>query len=225
LVGVHAAAPILFDIFQILNTGSRWFEKPYDDLQLMRVCAQSAHLASPSCAETVERYEPSVGERSKICPYHQRVHLSKDGQHRVHSDCEAPSNMVAASYFVLPPTESWFYRRQQPNYKLLPPYRPDCAASLSQKNKELALVYPNGPVKIYVPINLDETQSRTVFEAKHHQPTMQLFWHLDNSYIGSTQEIHTIELNPSPGPHVITVVDEQGRSVRQAFDVIASEQE
>ncbi|MGH1335731.1 MAG: penicillin-binding protein 1C [Aureispira sp.] len=225
LVGVRAAAPILFDVFQILNTGAAWFEEPHDDLQLLRICQQSGHLASTNCSEIVERYEPKQGAHSKICPYHQRIHLSKDKQHRVHSDCEAPSNMTTESYFVLPPSQSWFYRRQQPNYKTLPPYRADCEASLSQKNKELALIYPNGPVKIYVPINLDETQSRTVFEAKHHQPTTQLFWHLDNTYVGSTQEIHTIELNPAPGAHLITVVDEQGRSVQQAFEVIASEQQ
>lgn len=225
LVGVKAAAPILFDIFQILNTGNQWFEAPHDDLQLLRVCPQSGHLASTSCPNAIERLEPQQAVHSQPCPYHQRVHLSKDEQYRVHSDCEAPSNMSIKSYFVLPPSQSWYFRRQQPNYKTLPPYRADCQASLSHKNKELALLYPNGPVKIYVPINLDETQSRTVFEAKHHQPSTQLFWHLDNTYIGSTQEIHTIELNPAPGSHVITVVDEQGRSVQQAFEVIASEQE
>lgn len=225
LVGVQAAAPILFDIFQILHTGNAWFEEPYDDLQLLRVCKESGHLASTNCPHVVERYEPHQGEQSKPCPYHQRIHLSKNGQYRVHSDCEAPSNMITQSYFVLPPSQSWYYRRQQPNYKTMPPYRADCQASMPQKNTELALIYPNGPVKIYVPINLDETQSRTVFEAKHHQPSTQLFWHLDNTYIGSTQEIHTIELNPEPGAHIITVVDEQGRSVRQSFEVIASEQQ
>lgn len=225
LVGVKAAAPILFDVFQILNTGNHWFEAPHDDLQLLRICPQSGHLASPSCPNPIEQLEPKQAEHSQPCPYHQRVHLSENGQYRVHSDCEVPSNMRIESYFVLPPSQSWYYRRQQPNYKSLPPYRADCQASLSHKNKELALLYPNGPVKIYVPINLDETQSRTVFEAKHHQPSTQLFWHLDNTYIGSTQEIHTIELNPAPGPHVITVVDEQGRSVQQAFEVIASEQQ
>lgn len=225
LVGVQAAAPILFDIFQILNTGGTWFEEPYDDLQLLRVCRESGHLASTNCPHVVERYEPHQGEQSKPCPYHQRIHLSKNGQYRVHSDCEAPSNMTTQSYFVLPPSQSWFYRRQQPNYKTMPPYRADCQASMEQRNTELALIYPNGPVKIYVPINLDETQSRTVFEAKHHQPSTQLFWHLDNTYIGSTQEIHTIELNPEPGSHIITVVDEQGISVQQSFEVIASEQQ
>lgn len=224
LVGVRAAAPILFDIFQLLNTGGTWFEEPHDDVQLMRICSKSGHLASPNCSQVVDRYESKQGENSQPCPYHQRVHLSKDGQHRVHSDCEAPSNMLTKSYFVLPPAQSWFYRRQQPSYKSMPPYRADCQEGLSQKNRELALIYPSGPVKIYVPINLDETQSRTVFEAKHNQPTTQLFWHLDNTYIGSTQELHTMELNPEPGSHVITVVDEQGRSVQQSFEVIASEQ-
>ncbi len=151
LVGVRAAAPILFDIFQVLNTGAVGFEEPHDDLQLMRICQQSGHLASPTCADVVERYEPRSGESSPPCPYHQRVHLSKDGAYRVHSDCEAPSKMITASYFVLPPTQSWFYRRQQPHYKILPPYRADCEASLAQKNNELALVYPNGPLKYMCP--------------------------------------------------------------------------
>ena len=221
LVGVHVAAPILFDIFSMLPANVEWFEPPHDDLTALRVCAESGHLATPSCSHPVVRYELAGVTHTRPCPYHQRVHLSADGNTRVHADCESPGRMQSKSFFVLPPIHSYYYSRQQPNYTTLPPFRADCQAASSWRNKPLALVYPNANIKIYIPVNLDETKSRTVFEAKHRDATTRLFWHLDHTYVGTTQELHSIELNPLPGPHLITVVDEMGNTVEQAFEVVS----
>ncbi|BDS13707.1 penicillin-binding protein 1C [Aureispira anguillae] len=225
LVGVHAAAPILFDAFRILNTDKTWFEQPYDELLELSICKQSGHIASEYCTDVVKRYEPKSSSKSKVCPYHKRIHLSKDQFHQVHSDCEWPMNMVSANYFVLPPAQSWYYQKKHPSYKIVPSYRSDCKTSLENRQKKrMALIYPEANMKIYVPTNLDETKSRTVFEAKHSDVHAQLFWHLDNSYIGQTQELHYMELNPTPGKHTITIVDEDGESIRREFVIIAGEE-
>lgn len=226
LVGVHAAAPILFDIFHVLNPGRLWFEKPHDDLVDLAVCAHSGHIASEYCTNVIRRAEPKVATKSKVCPYHKRIHLSKDGNYQVHSDCVSPMDMQHANYFVLPPTQSWYYRKKHPSYKILPEYRSDCKNSLaSHQKKQMALVYPEANMKIYVPTNLDETKSRTVFEAKHTNASTQIFWHLDNVYIGQTQELHYMELNPEAGMHTITIVDEDGSAISRQFEIIASEDE
>ena len=226
LVGVHAAAPILFDIFHVLNPGRTWFEQPHDDLVALRICQQSGHIASEYCTNVITKEEPKNSTKSKVCPYHKKIHLSKDGAYQVHSDCVSPMDMKHANYFVLPPTQSWYYQKKHPSYKILPEYRADCKNSLNnQQKKRMALVYPEANMKIYVPTNLDETKSRTVFEAKHSSAFAQLFWHLDDAYIGQTQEFHYMELNPSAGMHTITIVDEEGGSISRKFEIIASEGE
>ncbi len=221
LVGVHAAAPILFDIFNVLNPGRDWFDQPFDEEEKMEVCRHSGHLASEYCTETEVLFQPSVTRKSKICPYHKQINLSPDKNYRVHSDCESPMNMTHENYFVLPPTQSWYYRKKHPDYRTLPDFRSDCIANINNSRRSsVAIVYPQNNMKIYIPTNLDESKSRTVFEAKHSNVTAKLFWHLDNEYVGQTQELHYMELNPPEGHHIITVVDEEGISITRKFEII-----
>ncbi|MCH2024028.1 MAG: penicillin-binding protein 1C [Saprospiraceae bacterium] len=223
LVGVHAAAPILFDVFNSLNPGQDWFEEPFDEESKMPICKHSGHIASDFCSEIAEMYQPTVCEKSKICPYHKRINLSANELYRVHSDCESPMHMKHANYFVLPPAQSWYYQKKHPGYKTLPDYRSDCKSSIHDAQRSsIALVYPQPDMKIYVPTNLDESKSRTVFEAKHSNTAAQLFWHLDNEYVGQTQELHYMELNPPEGKHTITIVDEDGISITRKFEIIVN---
>lgn len=221
LVGVHAAAPILFDIFTALNPDKQWFDQPFDEESEFHICQESGHIASEYCTNIKKVYQPNSCAKSALCPYHKRLYLSKDKQHQLHSDCASPSEMVHENYFILPPAQSWYYQKKHPSYQLAPPYRADCAAVSSHSKKQMELIYPLPNMQIYIPTNLDETKSRTIFEAKHNDAQATLFWHLDDAYVGQTQELHYLELNPLPGTHTITIIDEQGIAISRKFEVIA----
>ncbi|MFY8020833.1 MAG: penicillin-binding protein 1C [Bacteroidia bacterium] len=92
LIGVQVAAPIMFEIFKFLPRGN-WFPIPYDDMKLLVTCRKSGYLAGDLCEEKDTIWTAQNGQRSGVCPYHQMVHLSKDRQYRLNSDCESPSNM------------------------------------------------------------------------------------------------------------------------------------
>jgi penicillin-binding protein 1C len=221
IVGVSAAGPLLFDIFHILGHSRQWFEKPYDDMLQMPVCRHSGHLAGEYCVEIDSVWIQASGRKTPICPYHKMIHLSADSKYRVHSECESPGNMRHESFFVLPPSQEWFYTKKDPSYQVLPPYREDCKSSLSESRKSMELIYPaSDDVQIFVPRNLDQNKSRTVFEAAHSKPKTLIYWHLDDKYIGTTKEIHGMSLNPSIGKHRITLVDEHGESIERFFEVI-----
>jgi penicillin-binding protein 1C len=59
-----------------------------------------------------------------------------------------------------------------------------------------------------------------VFEAAHWDPGTRVFWHLDGEYEGETRDIHQMALAPTPGPHVLTLVDESGESVTRRFQAL-----
>lgn len=221
LVGVQAAGPLLFDIFHVLGASRQWFELPYDEMLQTNVCRASGHLAGTHCTEVDTLWVAQGGMRSSVCPYHKRIHLSADGQYRVHSDCESPSNMRHEAYFVLPPSQEVYYIKRYPNYKALPPYRVDCQENLENARRSMALLYPTTELKIYVPKNLDENRSRTVFEAAHSNSEAIVYWHLDGDYIGSTKKQHVMELNPPVGRHLITLVDEFGETLQRAFEILS----
>ena len=86
----------------------------------------------------------------------------------------------------------------------------------------MQLIYPKETTKIYVPTELNGMQSKTVFQVAHRQANMEIFWHLDDAYIGSTRSIHQMALAPPIGKHRLTLVDRDGNRLEQAFEIVGN---
>lgn len=222
IVGIEAAAPIMFDIFQAIDPPKRWFKSPYDELIKLAICRQSGHQASDICRQTDTTWVPLLGEQTQLCPYHKSINLDASAQYRLHSDCESPLNMQQKTYFVLPPSQEVYYKQKNPDYILLPPFREDCIASLSEdSNKSMEIIYPKVLSSIFVPIDLDGKPSATVFEIAHRQAATRVFWHIDDTFMGETKDIHEMAFKPTPGKHRLTLVDENGASLERVFTILA----
>jgi penicillin-binding protein 1C len=61
----------------------------------------------------------------------------------------------------------------------------------------------------------------TVFSVAHRDPKAVVYWQLDGAYLGSTRGVHSFEARPGPGEHVLTVVDDAGRSVSRSFTILS----
>ncbi|MCX7861997.1 MAG: penicillin-binding protein 1C [Bacteroidales bacterium] len=221
LTGIKKAAPILFDIFSILPHRHIKFTPPYDDLQIIKVCKQSGYLPSPFCKELNKEIVCKTSLKIKTCPYHKLVYLDTSGNFRVNSDCESVQNIVTQSFFVLPPTMEFFYKRKNPTYKTLPPLREDCK-DVHNAQSNIDIVYPQIYTNLYIPRNLDGTLSSIIFEATHRQSDAIIYWYLDGTYIQQTQWKHTISLQPSVGKHELLLQDELGEIKRVEFNVVYS---
>ena len=53
----------------------------------------------------------------------------------------------------------------------------------------------------------------------HSRQKMKLFWHLDHSYLGITENSHQMALSPPVGKHTVSVVDELGNTISHTFEV------
>ena len=222
LVGIKSAAPLLFDIFNILPTENTWFEKPYDDMLEVEICKKSGFQASEICDETVLEWIPATGIRTTVCPYHQIIHLDQTEQYQVNSDCESISNMVHRAWFVLPPAMEWYFKQKNAQYKTLPPFRDDCQNSMyNRKNSSMQIIYPRNFSKIYVPIDIDGNIGNTVFEVAHRNAHTTIYWHIDEKYVGQTVNFHRIALHPETGKHTLTIVDESGEKITRKFEIIS----
>ena len=222
LVGVKAAGPVLFELFDLLPSSS-WFIPPYDDMIQLAVCKDSGYRNSALCpVDTI--WAPATGVEAKTCPYHQMIHLDETRSWQVNSECEAPANMQHEAWLVLPPVEEYYYKQRDPSYKELPPWRDDCISKVDPKSaKAMQLIYPSEETKIYVPVDLDGSMSKTVFSLAHRSPETLVYWHIDNEYLGSTKTFHNMELQPKEGPHVLVLVDENGNRLEQRFEIIGKD--
>ncbi|MCP4439498.1 MAG: penicillin-binding protein 1C [Aureispira sp.] len=217
LVGVQAAAPFLFDLFDLVQS-DRWFHLSNKELQPIETCAKSGFRASRFCEQKEMMLVPNNSFQTQTCPYHKLVHLDSLGLHQVHADCEATHNMQHISWFTLPPLEEHYYKAKNPSYIPLPPFRVDCRNQ--QEEEPMEFIYPKNRTRIYIPIDYDGQASRTVFKVTHRKPKAKIYWHIDDSFLGSTSEFHHMELNPKPGVHKLVLVDNEGYKLEQDFEVL-----
>lgn len=217
LTGIGTAAPVLFDVFRSLPP-TTWFERPGKELVKAEVCRISGYRASGLCEEKDTAWIPEQGLRTAACPFHILVHLDSAGRFQVNSECVSPSSMKNVSWFVLPPAQEWYFRTRNPFYRMLPPFRDDCAAASGHRNMEL--IYPRDGSVLYVPVDLDGKTGSTVFRAAHHNPEATLFWHLDQQFLGTTRQSHQMALSPERGFHRLTLTDSNGESLSIGFEIM-----
>ena len=215
LVGVQTAAPILFDVFDKLPH-SDWFNKPYDEMQQVEICTKSGYRAHSSCEETTQDYVQLSGLKTKACPFHTLVHLDETQQHQVNSSCEPLTKIVHKSWFQLPPLMAHYYRKKNPFYKQLPNFRSDC---YGKNETALDFIYPKESSSIFLPKDFDGATNELILKVTHSKPDSNLFWYLNDDYLGATKDIHEFAILPKKGKHLITVVDELGNDIRRYIEI------
>lgn len=217
LTGIQTAAPILFEIFSLLKPAG-WFIPPYDEMKKEVICHQSGSKATDICEPKDTMWIQLSGAHSEPCRYHRLVHLDQTGKYRVNSTCADVSTMQHVSWFVLPPAIEWYYKFKNPHYKELPPLGKGCETGALHV---MEIIYPKQLSKIFVPVELDGNMGKTVFQVAHRNYNATIYWHLDGTYIGTTQNVHQMGLAPEEGVHELTLVDEEGESISARFEIIS----
>ena len=213
LVGARTAGPVMFDIFNLLPS-SRWFDLPYSEFTEAEICRHSGHLKGRFCEETDTVLTLSAGLHTHTCPYHHLVNLTPDKRFRVYEDCIDSEATIQQEWFTLPPAWEWYYKQHHPNYRQLPPYKPGCGEDSRQV---MQFIYPEMNARVFLPKQLDGSPGQMTFELVHSNRNVTVFWHLDESYITSTQDFHKISIIPSKGKHSMTAVDSEGNTLSVTF--------
>ncbi len=213
LTGVQSAAPILFDVFDLLPD-SHWFDIPYDELEEAEVCLESGYLATPICPKKTV-WIPRNGIHASSCSFHRWVQLDQNKQFQVNSSCENPDEMLAQSWFVLPPLMSFYFKNNHAEYKELPPFRNDCMA----EQQRMEFIYPNKNGIVILPKNFESKTNPVILKVAHSLSDKVIFWYLDDQYIGQSKTFHEMSVLPKAGKHIITVVDESGIQLKRTFFV------
>jgi len=215
LIGAQAAAPVMFDILNRLPQHQKHFPQPRSGQSLKRICVRSGNLANPYCEHVEDRflidqpYQPS-------CREHIRVFVNNSGQ-QVSKSCDPDAQTTIC--FRLKPEQASYYKRKHPDYKGEPEWSADCASQVH--DQRMALIYPAAQSEIYIPLVSDGEKGKVVFEAAHQQNQQTIFWHLDDIYLGSTEDEHVLACTVPHGKHSLTLIDEKGFSIHQSFTVLS----
>lgn len=208
LTGVSSAAPILFDVFDVLPR-SKWFEKPLDEFTEIDVCAESGYLSTAICPfkkTLIPNKQNFVG----ACTYHQIVHLDSQKQFRVNSSCANLSQTISQTWFVLPPLMEFYFKRTHPSYKPLPSFRKDC---LQNEKPPMEFIYPKNGNRIVLAKNFEGKMNEIIFKLAHNKPETEIYWYLDEKFVAQTKDFHEIALLPDLGKRKITALDAFGNEI------------
>ncbi|MFG4001216.1 penicillin-binding protein 1C [Flavobacterium aquidurense] len=215
LTGVTSAAPVLFDIFNLLPR-QRWFQTPYKDLDEVEVCRLSGYLAKEECPK-IKQWVSKKGKSTAVCPYHKKVHLDKTEKFQVNSSCESIDNIVTKNWFVLPPVMAWYYKSQHIEYLPLPPFKEDCQGT---QTTTMDFIYPKANSKIYLTKNFNSEVQPVILKVAYSERDKELFWYVDNVYKATTKTFHELPITPTAGIHYITVVDASGNEIRRKIEIV-----
>ncbi|QGY48042.1 penicillin-binding protein 1C [Maribellus comscasis] len=214
LTGVTAAAPLMFDVFDLLPR-SGWFQMPVDEMEQVEICAESGYRPGENCDSTKTVWLPK-GLKVEVCPWHQRIHLNENGTQRVNANCYPVSKMQHKNWFVLPPAMEYYYKPRNPMYATLPPSKPGCEDGI----ENMEFVYPREWNNLFIPTDLDGTPGQLIFELVHRQRNAKVFWQLDEKFLGTTSGIHQFAVRPESGWHILNVTDQLGNSLSRRFFVV-----
>lgn len=215
LVGIRAAAPVLFSVFEQLPQSS-WFETPYDELVEVATCSKSGMLAGEYCGTIDSVFIPFSGERTEVCKYHHLVHLDKEEEYQVNSSCYSLNSMHHKNWFTLPPLMEYYYQQKDAGYKVVPSFKMGCSGSDSKK---MEFIFPKPNTKIFLPKGFNEETNELILKVAHSVSETTLFWYIDTEYLGKTTDIHEQSVLPIYGKHLITVVDDLGNELKQWIEI------
>lgn len=215
LTGVESAAPILFDVFNLLPRKG-WFQAPLNDLEYAEICTKSGYLAQDDCPKS-KQLIPRNGTKTALCPYHKLVHLDATEQYRVNSSCENIENIINKKWFVLPPVMECYYKSNHIDYKPLPPFRDDCQQT---QQASMDFIYPKTNSKIYLTKDFNSKIQPVILKVAHSNKEAKLYWYVDNVYKGTTQTFHEMQIEANTGFHYITVVDEYGNEIKRKVEIV-----
>lgn len=143
--------------------------------------------------------------------------MDKNLQFTVNSSCESIDAMVSKSWFILPPVMEWYYKSKHVDYVPVPPLREDCKDANAKPR--MAFIYPNEFTKIILTKDFNGKEQPVILKVAHSNPEAELFWYVDDQFLGTTKTFHEQSLVTTNGMHLITVVDEDGNEIKQRVSV------
>jgi penicillin-binding protein 1C len=217
LGGARSAGPLLFDIFNALprDAENRWFTRADEDLVYAEICRDTGFLAGPHCEIKVEADAPRHMKPLPVCPYHRTVQVSEDETHQVCSLCWEPGDHHPVHRLDFPAEVAQHMRGRFGDR--LPPHNPACP--VQDDTHPLQITYPRENARLWLPRDLDGNRQQLVMRVAHRNADPNLFWYLDDRFIGNTRSHHTRAATVDRGWHTLEVVDATGYRDQSRFYV------
>jgi penicillin-binding protein 1C len=111
---------------------------------------------------------------------------------------------------------AYYYKDKNPFYKALPKFRKDCFGTVKNGMK---FIYPTEKSTVFLPKDFDGKKNKLILKVAHSNREATLYWYVNETYVGTTKEIHELQIAPKIGEYNLTVVDDFGEEIRQKITI------
>jgi penicillin-binding protein 1C len=221
LSGTGSAGPLLFEIFNFLPHDPRlkWFEKIEMDFKKAIICRETGFLAGDYCDHKDTVDVPVFMLPLRLCPFHTNLFLDKEEKYSVCSYCWK-EGYHEKHYLVFPADINYQLKLRGQWVESVPDHNPACKQKSSLN--PLQFIYPLDSAQLWVPRDFDGKLQKIVAKIAHDKPIKNVFWYLDDEYLGNTKNKHIKAIDVEKGWHNIMVMDEDGYKDKVKFHVMYS---
>jgi penicillin-binding protein 1C len=219
LSGMRSAGPLLFNIFNVLpvQNSKDWFTERQRDFVGIKICKHTGFYATENCEEIAMVNAPINMRPLNTCSYHKKYQLDAKQVYAVCSHCWSQSR-IEKNILKYPPDVNYYLRKNGNLVESEPPHNPLCA--IAQENDVLQIIYPLENANVFIPKDFDGSHQPLVSRLATQFPEREVFWYLDESFIGSSVNKPSLPLHLNAGSHLLTVVDVMGNKDQVKFSVI-----
>jgi penicillin-binding protein 1C len=212
LSGASVATPLLFQVFNTVETKKKWFQMP-QNLEYRDVCAISGLPKNTYCNATqIDHFVSSVFYKNK-CQHLKTIWTNPAETFRYCEKCLDRSTAVKKTIINYPPEYLEFLGSNGMGHDKILPHNPNCQ-SIS-KSQNLSILSPRNGSIYYI-----ETQNPQEMQLKANagSSTNYLFWYHNNRLLGKYRASESVFIKPSIGSNLISCTDEFGKSVKITFE-------
>jgi len=215
LIGRQAAGPLFFQIADYLqqqnpNMKTHWRNISQLNLKELDVCKTSGDLDLKYCSEIkTDWFIPGVSPFKSNEIFREVAIDTHSGLRACH---DFSPNTKKVVYEFWPSDIERVFQRAGIHKPKPPPFKPDCKSQLQVNTKDAPEITSPNPNLTYALQSNRLAEEKIPLSATVASDTGQLYWFVDNQFLGKSNPDKTLMWTPKPGSHTVTVVDDLGRT-------------
>jgi penicillin-binding protein 1C len=209
-----SAAPLFFEIIKSISgekreTGGSKISPANLNISKVHVCSVSGDLPSQYCAMTTETYFIPAKSPIKICDVHRPVYIDKKTGLRM--PFYDPEKTNVAVYEFWNSEIMSIFAMAGISHRTPPKYMPDLEISkVAEYGNPPQIILPTQNITYTFRAENFEKES-VPFKADTDSDAKNVFWFLNNKYIGQSKSGTVLTAKTEPGTYIVRAVDDLGR--------------
>jgi len=217
LIGSEVAAPLLFDIFNTISDGSRWFAKPAS-VGTRKVCSLSGMPVNEDCPHSVDELFLYGKSPSRQCNMHRTVLVDAETGFRISKSCIGDKAYRKKLFTIWPPGIGTWMRRQGFPVDRIPPQHKDCLQASSGQRP--IILSPQNDMEYFIRSGTPLEYQKIMLDASVSNTVSELYWFVDGEMLAAAAPREKQFLLPGEGKHRIVCMEAEGRTSLVSITVV-----